>query len=731
MVKTSAELLNGRLTHFISNNLGWTELNPIQEKAIPTILDGKDSLVIAPTASGKTEAVLLPVFSEIISKGLDPTSVIYVAPLKALINDMHNRIEKWGNHFHLTATKWHGDVESNVKNQYIKNPTDFLSITPESLEVILMNKSLKNKIRIFQNVKYIIIDEIHYFADSDRGTQLNSIINRISKYTKNDIQKIGLSATVGNPEVIAEWIDHKNPAEIIKDESGRVFQYKVRSLFGEELVSYLKKYHDKKILVFCRSRKDTEIFYSLFRENLNIKNIFIHHSSLSKEDREESERKFKELDYGFMFSTSTLELGIDIGDIDIVVLIGAPYNIGSFLQRVGRSGRRSKRQRAIIIASRFDLLIALADLILVKEDEIEKIIISKESKDLMFHQLLSCIFNEGRINYKEAYKYLVNCYAFSEISKRDYMQLLKKMDELDFIDIDKQGFLTLGYGFEKTFGNWNFMNFYSVFCPSFEYKIKEGHKEVGTLDVAYASMLEVGSQFILGGKPWKVNYKDDEEFYIKVDHEPSPDADAPSWFSEGPPLNYMITRKVYDILLNDFDRTFLKRFDSKSTEAIENAISVAKQSGFEKNVVPVYINKANNQVKIYTFAGDKANNLLAKIIHMYHDIYSEYTTAYYTSFRVPKGIEMKDIEYIFYNMEEILEKDETIELIDQLVGKFYKNKFINYLPRDDEIKLKMHLLFDKEGLLDLVKNNDLIEIPKDKFKKVFLDQEKEDNKEEV
>ena len=146
--------LNTSLLSFLSSNLGWSNLNSIQEKAIPSILDGNDTLILAPTASGKTEAALIPIFSEIMNKQLEPVSVLYVAPLKALINDMHNRIESWGNYFGITAMKWHGDVGSSKRNKFIKNPTDFLSITPESLEVILMNKQSGVKEQIFKNIKY-------------------------------------------------------------------------------------------------------------------------------------------------------------------------------------------------------------------------------------------------------------------------------------------------------------------------------------------------------------------------------------------------------------------------------------------------------------------------------------------------------------------------------------------------------------------------------------------------
>ena len=412
--------INKSLLHFLSNNLGWRELNAIQKKAIPIVFSGRDTLILAPTASGKTEAALIPIFSEILNNHLPPVSVLYISPLKALINDMHHRIEKWGNHFGLTATKWHGDVNKYQKDKFTKNPTDFLSTTPESLEVILMNRTTGEKERVFNNIKYILIDEIHYFADSDRGIQLNSIINRISKYTPN-ASIIGLSATVGNPDLIAEWVNPIKPAEIVSDNSGRKLQYKVFDLPDFALSKVLSGLTDKKVLIFANSRRTAELSYYNLKKNIDMKNIFIHHGSINKDTREENEDKFKAVKNGFMVATTTLELGIDIGDIDVVVQLSAPSQASSFSQRIGRSGRRSKVQRTILISQGFNLLMSLAELILYHENSVEKIKISDKSTDILFHQILSVVFEKGNPNYKDLYDELKGCYSFSGISFEDYV----------------------------------------------------------------------------------------------------------------------------------------------------------------------------------------------------------------------------------------------------------------------------------------------------------------------
>lgn len=717
--------INKNLLHFLSNTLGWKDLNAIQKKAIPVVLSGKDTLILAPTASGKTEAALIPIFSDILNNRLPPVSVLYVSPLKALINDMHNRIEKWGNHFGLTTTKWHGDVSKYQKDKFTKNPTDFLLTTPESLEVILMNRTSGEKERVFNNIKYVLIDEIHYFADSDRGIQLNSILNRISKYTPK-ASIIGLSATVGNPDLIAKWVNQAKPAEIVSDESGRKLQYKVFDLPEFALSKVLQDLTDKKVLIFANSRKTVELSYYTLKRNMNMKNIFIHHGSINKETREENEDKFKAVKNGVMVATNTLELGIDIGDIDVVVQLSAPSQASSFSQRIGRSGRQSKVQRTILISQGFNLLMVLAELILHHENKVEKIKISKESTDILFHQILSVVFEKGNPNYKDIYDELKGCYAFSGITFENYVVLLKEMREHGLIDINNN-FVTLGYDFEKDFGQANFKNFYAVFAPSFEYTIYEGNKEIGNLDIAYAVDLRVGDQFNLAGKLWRVNSINHENYKVFVSKEELTKAKIPNWNSGGAAVSPLIANKIYEILQGKFDKKYLNPFDDEACEKILGAISKAKEDGFGEGILPVELNK--NNVVIYTFAGDKANRLLLKIFEMYFDIYYPYTTAIYTSFVVKDGITQEDIESVIYDLENILSQSSTEAVLDELTSNFKKNKFIDYLPEEVRGQLKMDLLFDKDALIDATLTKSIHFIEESKFRKNMFRPSKEENDE--
>lgn len=721
---SATQLLNNRLKSFLGNQLNWKSLNTIQNIAIPTIKDHNDTIVIAPTASGKTEAVLIPVFDDIITDNLEPLSVIYISPLKALINDMNDRMEKWCDYFNLGVTKWHGDVNPSKKHAFLKKPTDLLLITPESLEVIFMNKSFEEKTRIFRNVKYIIVDEIHYFVESDRGTQLNSLLNRIQHFSQHPFTTVGLSATVGNPGLVSRWLNPENPALIVDDPSKRPFQYKV--LFGSEIniPKVLSKYKNKKILIFVPSRNEAEKYYHILKRTLKLKNIYVHHSSIDKNRREESEENFKYFDDGFMISTSTLELGIDIGNIDVVVQIHPPPKVSSFLQRIGRSGRRTQNQRSIIFydterGSYRDILVSLAEISLIEEGHIENIKIPEKPKDIYFHQILSVIFENGRIKENKVFKNLKHSFVFAKMDKKDFKSMIATMEEKGFVDY-KDGYLSLGYNFEKKFGKLNFLNFYSVFCPNYEFKVKQGVKNIGALDSSFVIFfLRKGESFILGGAPWKVEEIDHKKFIVKVRKDEQKKGDVPRWNSEVPVLDYLITRKIYKVLLGDYDTEIIKYFDDFARKTVYRLVESAHKSGFRDGIIPVEFDSKEHKVYIYTFAGMRVNALLSTILSLYYDIYNIRDSDYYSSFKYNGHLNIDNIIETINSMEDIFKDPEIYNLIDEKTEKFIKNKFLYHLPYEDQVKLKMEILYDLEGLFKVFEENSLVLINSVPFKELI------------
>ncbi|KZX14739.1 DEAD/DEAH box helicase [Methanobrevibacter filiformis] len=731
----SFSLLHKRLQHYIISYLKWKKLNEIQEETIPIILNGNDSLIISPTASGKTEAALIPIFSELLNEfdhgdhidHITSINVLYISPLKALLNDMDRRISKWADYLGFTVTKWHGDVPRSRKNSFIKDPTDFLLITPESLEVILMMRTESEKERIFKNMKYIIVDEIHYFADSDRGVQLNSLLNRISKYgikthiTKPHVIRIGLSATVENPKLVAKWLNHEKDVSIIENKSKRDLKYKVIPFKDTNTFDSLNKYsNDKKLLLFSRSRAGAENYTKLIKKSLNPHNLFLHHSSLDKKIRENNEKEFKESKHGMMISTSTLELGIDIGDIFATVHILPPNNVSSFLQRIGRSGRESKLQRSIIFCKNdTDVFITLAELSLIKEERLENIKIPRKSKDIYFHQILSVIFQYKKILKKEVYFKLKDSFVFSEISSEEYRKLIEHMENQEFI-VNRNKYLSLGPTFEEKFGKNNFKNFFTVFCPNYEYRIVKGQMTIGTIDPTFALTLCEGTSFILGGKHWKVVKIDYTKFKIHVKDDISKKGDIPGWNGDGAVINYTIARRIYDIVLGNFDNKLLKSkgsvVDESFVDLIYEYIDHGSSVGFKKGIIPLEFDDHEGRVYIYTFAGDKANALLSMVMKYTLNVFSVRDTPFYSSFKLKETNSLNDVLESMYDLKNIIKTKNFKIFVNEDLGKFYKNKFVNFIPEDDNINLKMDIIYDIENIITLIEDNKVEIINETKFK---------------
>ena len=470
----------------------------------------------------------------------------------------------------------------------------------------------------------------------------------------------------------------------------------------EKILPILEKYEDKKILFFANSKNQVEKIHYILKNHLDIENVYIHHGSLNKEIREENERMFKENKNAFMVSTSTLELGIDIGNIDIVIQLGPTSSASSFSQRIGRSGRKSKIQKTILFSTDVGIILTLAEVMLHKIGKSEEIDISKESKDIFFHQLLSIIFEMGSIQVRDLYDEISGCYAFSEISYKDFKFILNDMKNKDFIEIHNN-FITLGYQFEKEFGKQNFMNFYAVFLAKIEYSVREGNKEIGTLDVSYAYGLGNGDEFVLAGQLWEVKSVDHDKYQAQVFKKNISKNKIPNWHDSGVPYSYLLSRKVYEILLGKFDKNYLKPLDDGAKAIVENAIYKANTFGFTEGIIPISFK--NNELYIFTFAGNKANELLANLFKLNYDISFFNCDFSHCMIRFKDNIEKQDIEGIMYNVADILENPETQEFIDDITQNFVKNKFINYLPEKNRGKLKMDLLFDKEGLLNVTEDN--------------------------
>ena len=375
MSQAAFDRLHGALQYHIVNSMGWTGLRSTQADAVDPILSGKHCLILAPTAGGKTEAATIPVLSRMATEEWPGPSVLYVCPIKALLNNLESRLSRYAGFVGRTVQVWHGDVGQGAKARARRAPPDILLTTPESLEGMLISTKV-DRASWFGNVRVVIVDELHAFAGDDRGWHLRAVIKRIEAYAKQPIQRIGLSATVGNPGELLDWFAGSGELQIVGSSSvstdADVTIDHVGSMANAATVISRLHRGDKR-LVFCDSRsKVEELAVSLRAMNTR---TFVSHSSLSASERKLAETAFAEERDCVIVATSTLELGIDVGDLDYVIQIDAPSTVSSFLQRMGRTGRRSGSRRSFLFLTTSDeaFLLACAITTLWREQYVEHI----------------------------------------------------------------------------------------------------------------------------------------------------------------------------------------------------------------------------------------------------------------------------------------------------------------------------------------------------------------------
>ena len=354
------------VVHHLVNSLGWQALRALQDQAVGPVLDGADALLLAPTAGGKTEAAVFPLLTAMDQQHWSGLSVIYVCPLKALLNNLLPRLELYVSWLGRRVAVWHGDVTASARQRILREPPDVLLTTPESLEAMLISLRVEHG-RMFSDLRAIVIDEVHAFAGDDRGWHLLAVLERLTRVTGRPIQRIGLSATVGNPDELLGWLQgtgrDQRPAVVVTPETSPapVGAAPARVAAGESTpapadieLDYVGSvsnaatviatlHRGEKRLVFCDSRQLVEEIGAELRERGVT--TYLSHASLSIDERRRAEQAFAEGRDCVIVATSTLELGIDVGDLDRVIQVNDPPSVAAFLQRIGRTGRRAGNTR--------------------------------------------------------------------------------------------------------------------------------------------------------------------------------------------------------------------------------------------------------------------------------------------------------------------------------------------------------------------------------------------------
>lgn len=702
----SFKLLSEPVRKYIRNKR-WESLRPIQAAAISRIISTENNYLLASrTASGKTEAAFLPILSKT-NFSADGVQVLYISPLIALINDQFYRIEDLCKNLEIEVTKWHGEAKKSLKNKLIKDPKGIVLITPESLEAMFVNAPY-NVSKLFGNLKYIVIDEIHSFIGVDRGIQLMSILSRIQQENKKRIITIGLSATIGNENFIEakKITGDTDNTKILLDKSKKetvtkfkYFDSNTPTLSLDLLKDLYIETRNNKVLVFPNSRgKTEEVAVKLRKISDRVgghKNYFSHHSSVDKEIRESVESFAKNnVRFNFCIScTSTLELGIDIGTVDKIIQIDSTHSVASLIQRIGRSGRKDGEHSNVSIyaTDEWNLLQSLACWELYKADFIEPVRISIIPYDILFHQMLSIVKQLSGCTKEELISRLINNPAFQHIPRVDIQTIIEESIKLDYLEIIQKDII-IGLEGENIV---NTRDFYSVFKAEHNFKVLNSGRKIG--EIPFSPQVRIGENILLAARIWKI--KDVDFQGTKIEVMPAKDGKKPMFFGSGRNTHPRIRQEMLRLIKEQHEHV---EFDKDSLIALEKL-----QNDFKGFLIqdfqydrPIILN--DKKLLLYTFSGTKINRSLQFLIR--HTGASVIYDDHNSSFEI--AIELADFGLLKSNVNEVYENISTHlekEILDNdSILSF--SKFGSYLPLKYQCEILKDRYFDFDGAVSFINN---------------------------
>ncbi|RJS71451.1 MAG: DEAD/DEAH box helicase [Candidatus Syntrophoarchaeum sp. WYZ-LMO15] len=636
------ELLDPRIRKILDES-GIKESSPPQTAAIPQILAGKDLLLIAPTGSGKTEAAILPIFHKILHKReRKGISAIYVTPLRALNRDMLKRLHGWGRELGISIEVRHGDTSQAQRRRQALHPPDLIITTPETLQLLLVGRKMR---RHLSGVSWLIVDEVHELADSKRGLQLAITLERLREVA-GDFQRIGLSATVGNPKDIAAFLAGVDrDVEVVDISSVRSMDIEVsspaphgedfeisKSILAEpEIASHIRRIRDlvsshRSTLIFVNTRQSAEALSYRLRLISDPGLIGVHHGSLSKEARIEVEDQFKQGSVKGLICTSSMELGIDVGTVDLVIQYMSPREVTRLIQRVGRSGHSIDRvSKGIIIASDPDeILESWVIAKMAREGKAEDIRIREGALDVVANQICGMLLEYERMDEEGIYSIIKRAYPFRNLSHEDLREVIDELSSHGLIWCDEKGITRRGKGRSYYYENL------SMIPDERRYEIYDivSRRRVGMLDEAFVvNFARVGAVFVTKGEMWRIVGV--EAGRLDVEPVRDPEGEVPSWVGEEIPVPYTVAQEVgrmrgqiADMIrsgLSDAEihREILKICDT-DLDAVCKVTELLRRQIREGHPVPddktVLVELEKDHVVINVALGHRANDALGRII---------------------------------------------------------------------------------------------------------------------
>ena len=595
---------------------GFTSLTTIQRKALPVISRKVNCLLVAPTGSGKTEAAVLPVFT-MLAQEKSPGKMIramYITPLRALNNDVLRRVVRYAQSEGLRVEIRHGDTTVLARKKIVEDPPDVLITTPESLAVILTSEKM---LAALKGLQWVIVDEVHELVANERGAHLSLSLERLQAASSQQVARIGLSATVGNLKQAAQFVSGTGRRHaVLVDSASRGYDIEVRFVKGSLnnvahfVIDYVKKEKvEGSILLFTNTRDEAEYLGTILKNQGDIK-VDVHHGSLSKEMREETEHTLRSGEAGIVVCTSSLELGLDIGSVDLVIHYGSPRQVSKLMQRIGRSRHRHRSfaKGLVVTNNPDDEIEALAIIRRMRKGSIEEQKMHEGALDVMAHHLVGLAMQtRDPVKVDYAFDLITRAYPFRKISLFDVESCLEILTNHNVIKYDRenQTYLRKIKAYKYYFENLSMI----PHVLKFEVIDSISKRRIGTLDQQFVGDYgEKGNVFVLRGSQWRVLAVDERRLIVNVEPLRGAAINIPYWVGEMIPVDFKTAEEVGAI------RSQAAGGRAKlSTPIMDNTKKALKVVPDSKNiVVESYI--ARNILVMHAVFGSKVNNTIASLL---------------------------------------------------------------------------------------------------------------------
>mgnify|MGYP001770698848 FL=1 len=594
---------------------GWKDLTEVQKLAYEPITSGYNVMIIAPTGYGKTEAAMLPIFDQMIRLRPKPVSVLYITPLKALINDLAVRIGWWAERLGLEVGRKHGEVSQAEKNRRLRRVPDILITTIEGLEIDL---DWAERFREFlKNVRWVVVDEVHDIVGTKRGSQLSLLLERLKEFSGTDFQRIGLSATVGDVNSVMKFLagSSQRPTKLVRllDPKKLNLTYRLvkSSDVWKEVSYYVKETHEPPTLLFTNSRYATERLYESL-EQTGLDGIYLHHSSISKEEKAKVEEALRQGKSRIVVCTRTLELGIDVGEISKVFMFRPPPNVMSLLQRLGRSGHTigSVSRGEILCTSEHEVLEAYGLIRLALRGEVEKPRIFPHL-DVLARGITALALQKNRVSVDDVVKIVKGSYVFRNVSEEVIIEILKTLHRNGVIKLEGNQ-VTLGKAFFKIWRfdknpsiPWlkSFQEFFSFINTDETFVAVNDGRPVGEIDSPYVYRhLRPGDIIRIAGRIWKIKNIDQYKLRIEVEKYNGSQGEIPLWKGDVIPKSPLLVKELKNMIKNRELPSELKEF----AEWLEK--NNVKISRF------IVVEKYNDEYIYSTIISEKVSNTIAQVL---------------------------------------------------------------------------------------------------------------------